>query len=347
MGSTLILAGWLLLAAVAGPLAYARASEGASEPRPSGSGSVERAALAVVEKIGGQVGFYSAGGQRLAGVPVSVHPHEIVLSHDRRFLYVSDNGILWMTDPGEGGNTVSILDVAKRAKTGEISLGKFRRPHGMDVDPTTGRLVVTVENPPGLLLVDPAARKVLRTYDIQGKMPHMVLLGPGAEWAYVSNSGSSTIAAVHLASGKVTLIPTDARPQGGVRSHDGRLVYITNSDGNSISIIDTRTRQKVGVIPVGKQPGRLALTPDGKTLVYNLQGENALGFADVVSRRQTEVVPIGGRSLSLTLSPDGKYAYGGIQDQDRIAVVSVSERKVLKYIQTPKGAGPDPALPLP
>jgi len=305
------------------------------------------AALAVVEKIAGQVGFYSAGGQRLAGVPVSVHPHEIVLSHDRRSLYVSDNGILWMTDPGEGDNTISILDIARRAKTGEISLGRFRRPHGMDVDHKTGRLLVTVENPPGLLLVDPVARQVLRSYDVQGTMPHMVLFSADAQWAYVSNSGTGTIAVVHLDSGKVKLIPTDARPQGGVRSADGRLIYITNSDGNSISILDAARQERIGVIPVGRQPGRMALTPDGKTLVYNLQGDNAVGFADVAARRQTAVVPIGGRSLSLTMSPDGKLAYGGIQDQDRIAVVSVPERKVLRYIQTPQGAGPDPALPLP
>jgi YVTN family beta-propeller protein len=293
------------------------------------------------------VGFYSAAGQRLAGVPVSVHPHEIVLSHDRRSLYVSDNGILWMTDPGEGDNTISILDIARRAKTGEISLGRFRRPHGMDVDHKTGRLLVTVENPSGLLLVDPAARRVLRSYDVQGTMPHMVVLSSDAQWAYVSNSGSGTIAVVHLDSGKVKLIPTDARPQGGVRSADGRLIYITNSDGHSISILDAARQERIGVIPVGKQPGRMALTPDGKTLVYNLQGDNAIGFADVAARRQTAVVPIGGRSLSLTLSPDGKLAYGGIQDQDRIAVVSVPERKLLRYIQTPKGAGPDPAVPLP
>jgi len=306
----------------------------------------DQAALAVVEKIAGQVGFYSADGQRLAGVPVSVHPHEIVFSHDKRRLYVSDNGVLWMTDPGEGGNTISILDVARRAKIDEISLGRFRRPHGMDVDPKTGRLAVTVEHPPGLLLVDPEARKVLRSYDTQGTMPHMVLLTPGAEWAYVSNSGTHTIAAVHLPSGEVKLIPTDARPQGGARSLNGRILYITNSDGNSISILDSARQDRIGVILVGKQPGRMALTPDGKTLVYNLQGDNAVGFADVASRRQTAVVPIGGRSLSLTMSPDGKLVYGGIQDQDRIVVISVPERKVVKSFTTPKGAGPDPALPL-
>jgi YVTN family beta-propeller protein len=304
------------------------------------------AALLVVEKIGGQVGFYSEDGRRLGGVPAGPVPHEIVLSPDGRYAYVSDNGILWMTESGAGGNTITIVDVSARKKAGAISLGAYRRPHGMDVDPKTARLVVTVENPPGLLLVDPQARKVLRKYDVRGASPHMVLLGPARDWAYVSNTASGAIAAVHLESGQVKLIPTDARPQGGVLSHDGALAYITNSDGNSISVIDTRRHERVGTIPTGKGPGRIALTPDGRTLVYNLQAGSAVGFADVRSRRETAVVDIGGRPLSLTLSRDGRTAYAGIQDQDRIVVISVAGRKVVRSIATPKGAGPDPVLPL-
>ena len=299
----------------------------------------------MVEKVAGQVGFYAADGQRIAGVPVGVHPHEIVLSPDRRFAYVSDNGILWMTEPGEGGNTISIIDIQKRAKAGVISLGQYRRPHGMDVDPKTGRLVVTIENPHGLLLVDPASRKVVRKYDVQGQAPHMVLLDRRAEWAYVSNVNTATLAAVHLDSAKVKLIPVDANPQGGVWSPDGSLIYLTCSDGNSIAIVDTEKKERVGTIRTGKNPARIALTPDGKTLVYNLA--DALAFADVAARRETGMVPLGGRPMSMLLSPDGRLAWAGIQDQDKIVAVSVPGRKLARTIATPKGAGPDPALPLP
>lgn len=303
--------------------------------------------LVVVEKIAGQVGFYSAAGERVAGVEVGKHPHEIVLSPDRRLAYVSDNGILWMTDPGEGGNTISIIDLARRARIGVIDLGRYRRPHGMDVDARTNRMVVTVENPSGVLLIDLAGRKVLRAYDTQGPTPHMVLLGPGGEWAYASNSGGATIAAIHLAGGKVKLIPTGKRPQGGVLSRDGATAYITNSEGNSITILDTRRHENIGSIATGNYPGRIALTPDGRTLIYNLQREAAVGFADVATRKQTLVLPIGGNSLSLTLSPSGRWAYAGIQDQDKIVVIDVAARRVAATFATPKGAGPDPALPLP
>jgi YVTN family beta-propeller protein len=309
--------------------------------------SAQKPALVVVEKISGSVSFYTAGGKRVGDIQLGGHPHEIILSPDSRSLYVTDNGILWMTDPGEGGNTISIIDVESRKKVGVIDLKNFRRPHGIDIDPKSGRMVVTIENPDGLLLVDPAQRKILRKYNVEGSDPHMVLFGPKGEWAYVSNTGSATVAAVHLATGKVKLIPTDARPQGGVLSHDGRLLYVTNSDGNSISVIDTEKKARVGVIRTGKGPGRIALTSDGKTLVYNLQLGEAVGFADVATRKQTAVVPLGGRPLSLTMSRDGSNAYAGVQDQDKIFVISVPERKVIRTFETPKGAGPDPVLPLP
>lgn len=313
-----------------------------------GNAFAQKAAFAIVEKIAGEVGFYTADGKRISGVKVGTHPHEIILSPDKRYLYVTDNGILWMTNPGEGGNTISIIDVAKREKAGVIDLGGYRRPHGIDIDPKSGRMAVTIENPDGMLLIDPGKRQVLRKIDVQGQDPHMVAFGPGGQYAYVSNVASNTIAAVHVDSGKVKLIPTDGGPQGGVFSHDGKLFYVTNAVGRSISIIDTAKNERIGTIKVGPGAARVTLTPDGKTLVYNLgEGGNAVAFADVASRKETKVIPIRGRPLSLTMSPDGRTVYAGIQDQDKIVVISVPDRKITGTIQTPKGAGPDPVLPLP
>jgi len=308
--------------------------------------SAAPAELVVGEKIAHSVGFYTAEGKRVAGVPAGPHPHEMALSPDGRHLYVTDNGILWMTDPGEGGNTITIIDVERRQKAGVIDLGSYRLPHGIQVDPRTGRLVVTVENPDGLLLVDPKERKVVRKYDTKGGAPHMVTLGARGEWAYVSNTSTHTAAAVHLESGEVKLIPTDARPQGGVISLDGKLLYLTNSDGNSIAIIDTEKKERVGTIQTGKGPGRIALTPDGAQLVYNLQAGNAVGFADVKSRKQVAEVGLEGPPLSLSLSRDGKLAYTGVQSLDKVYVISVGERRIVRTFSTPKDAGPDPVLEL-
>lgn len=303
--------------------------------------------LVVVEKKGSSVGFYNQAGKRTGGVAVGRTPHEIVFAPDRRTAYVSDNGILWMTDAGDGGNTISIIDLATRRKTGVIDLGQNRRPHGMDVNPKNGQLVVTVENPSGLLLLDPVERKVLRRYDTGGTKPHMVLLDRQAKWAYVSNSGSGTLGAVNLETGKVNVISVGENPQGAAMTRDGKRLYVTASVGNSIAVIDAERQLLVSKIATGKGPGRVALTPDEKTLVYNMQLGERLGFADVATLRQTQLVTLPGPPLSLTLSADGQRAYLGIQDMDKIVVASVVNRAIVKVFDTPKQAGPDPVLELP
>ena len=288
----------------------------------------QQPAMAVVEKKAGVVAFYTAEGKRLSEVKVGVHPHEMAFSTDRSFLYVTDNGVVWMTDKGDGHNTISVIDVASRIKAGVIDLGPYRRPHGMAILPKTGQILTTIENPYGLLLVDPVGRKVLRKYDVKGDAPHMVLLGPRAETAYVSNAHSGTVAIVNLASGNVErLIPTGKNPQGGVMTHDGKRIYLTNTASNTISVIDTGKREVIGEIKTGNGPARIALTPGEKTLVYNLQPGEGVGFADVQQRKQTGEVRIPGRPLSLSLSKDGDTAYLGLQDSDKIAIVSIPERK--------------------
>jgi YVTN family beta-propeller protein len=302
--------------------------------------------VAVVEKIAGKVGFYSAAGKRVAEVKIGTYPHEIVPSLDGKTLFVSNNGILWMQYAGEGGNTIAMIDRKARTKIGDIDLGNNRRPHGITVHPKTGHLVITTENPDGLILVDPVAKKVLRRFDVKGEDPHMVLFDKPGEWAYVSNSTTGTVAAIRIATGETILIPTGKRPQGGVLSPDGKTIYLTNADSNAISLIDTAQRKVVGEIKTGGGPNRVTITPDGKTLVYSLGAAHSAAFADVATRKELQQVKLSGQPLSLTMSRDGKWAFSGVQDKDKVHIIDVAQRKIVRTIDTPKESGPDPAFPL-
>lgn len=303
--------------------------------------------IAVVEKKAGKVAFYSAEGNRLSEVKVGAYPHEMAFSRDRKLLYVSDNGVEWMTSKEKGFNSISIIDVAARKKVGAIDLGEYYRPHSMAVLPKTGQLVVTIENPHGLLLVDPEAKKVLRKYSTKGESPHMLILGPNAETAWASNANTGEVAVVNLASGDVEkLIPTGKNPQGAVLTRDGKRIYLTNTASNVISIIDPAKREIIGEIKTGNGPARIVLTSDEKTLVYNLMVDEAVAFADVETRKETGMVKLPGQPLSISGTADCSIVYLGIQDKDKIAVVSVPDRKVIRVIDTPAGAGPDTVVPL-
>jgi YVTN family beta-propeller protein len=313
---------------------------------PSLAAGAPPAYLAIVEKVAGAVGFYTEDGRQLGTVNVGPFPHEAALSKDGKLLYVSVNGVLWMTEDKLGNNTIAVVDVHAMRKVRDIDLGKFHRPHGISLTAAGDRLLATTERPFGLILVDPAAGKVVRDYDVKGKSPHMVIPTPDGEWAYASDTDSDTVAAIRLKTGEVTLIPTGGHPQGGVLSPDARRLYIVNTDGNKISIIDTASKKVTGEIPTGKGPARIALTPDGKTLIYNLQFEPAVGFADLAAGKQVAQIPLTSRPLSLTMARDGRRVFLGIQDQDKVVYVSVPNRKIERTLELPKGSGPDPAIPL-
>ena len=302
--------------------------------------------LAVIEKVAGAVGFFAEDGRQLEQVKIGSFPHEAVLSSDGRYLYVSDNGVLWMTEDAQGTNTISIVDVRAMKKSGEIDLGRFHRPHGLALLADRKRLLATTERPFGLVMIDLASRRAARDYDVKGKSPHMVIPTRDGKWAFVSDTDSNGVAAIELETGAVSVIPTDGRPQGGVLSANGDLLYVVCTEGNRISTIDTRAKRVINEIPTGKGPGRIAITPDGRTLVYNLQFEPAVGFADIASGKQVATVQLSGRPLSLTMTRDGRRAFAGIQDQDKVVFVSIPDRKIERVVSTPKGSGPDPAIPL-
>lgn len=304
-------------------------------------------ALVVVERKANQVGFYAVDGTRIAGVAVGETPHEMALDPDGRHLYVSDNGVLWMDYAGPGGNTVSIVNLDTRSKVGEISLGDYHRPHGLAIDPSGNRMLVTSENPNSLVLVDLETRSVIKAYDNGGEAPHMIIFDKAGEWAYASNTNSNNVAAVNLASAEIVSITGCGGPQGGVLTEDGTRYYVTCRDTGTIQVIDTASKSAVGEIRTGLGVNRINLTPDERTLVYSIGGEaKFVAFADVDSLQETGRVELGGPPLSCTLSKNGDYAFAGVQDSDEIYVISVAERKIVQVIKTPEGHGPDPVMDL-
>lgn len=62
--------------------------------------------------------------------------------------------------------------------------------------------------------LDPVSRKVVRAFDVKGKAPDIVVLGPRSEFVYTSDDNSGTISAIRLATGDVKVIPAEKRPQG-------------------------------------------------------------------------------------------------------------------------------------
>jgi YVTN family beta-propeller protein len=303
--------------------------------------------LLVLLKGASAVGYYTLEGKFLGKVDVDPHPHEMVVSRDGRFLFTTDNGTMRIEHKGNGGNTVSMIDIAARKRAARISTEKFFRPHGISVDPVNGMIAVTSEFPDRVLLIDPARRKLIRNFDSKGKTTHMVSFGPskqGAEHAFASNSGEDTVSVVQLTTGHVKKITTGQRPEGSVLSPDGAYLYVTNRDANTVTIIDTQRQAALGEFKASRGPVRIGVTPDGKTLIWAAMHDHVIEFADLDTRTVTGRIKVEGQPVSLTVSADGRYAFASAEEQDTVYIIDVPGRKLLRQFKTEKGWGPDPVL---
>src|SRR5262245_58268954 len=114
-------------------------------------------------------------------------------------------------------------------------------------------------------------------------------------------------------------------------------LYVANSAGNDLHIIDTSTNKVIKRVEVGPQPHGLVATRDGKQLfltIENTEGEEGeLVWFDPATDSVVKRMKIGPRPNQLACTPDGKLAYVPCDDASWWVIDTVAG-KVLKKIAT-------------
>jgi len=104
-----------------------------------------------------------------------------------------------------------------------------------------------------------------------------------------------------LAAGALALLLGTGAPAAAA------TLYVTNTRGDSVSVVDTETFEVLATIPLGPgKPNRIAAHPDGRTAWVVYDRSHDLGVVDLEGRRLLRRVRIGGNPYNLALSPDGR-----------------------------------------
>lgn len=295
--------------------------------------------LAVVEKGISSVGFYTTDGNHIKTLKLDTFPHEMRLSPDRKYAYITNNGSLRYKDSVMGGETISVINLHSLEKEENISLHPFRRPHGIDIDTQTGYLAVGVENPDKVLLIDPIRKKILKTFDCYGKTPHMVTISKGAGWIYVSNVQSANLVGINVNTGEHFSVDVGYKPQESVISPDNTLLFVGCDE--HISVIDLGKKAVINKIPNGAN--RMELIENENLLVFS-STKYGIGFADAKTFRMLYHIDIPYKPYSLHLSENNSKAYVAAEEQDIIYEVSIADKKISRQFKLKKGVRPDPVM---
>ena len=100
--------------------------------------------------------------------------------------------------------------------------------------------------------------------------------------------------------------------------------YVTNEDGESVSVLDTDKAEVVATVNVGKRPRGLKLSRDGKALyVSNEEGSSVqeISIADKIIARE---IATGAEPEGIAVTADGKTLYVTSEVTDMVHVIDLA-----------------------
>jgi YVTN family beta-propeller protein len=281
----------------------------------------------------------------IARLPTGKGPHEVTTSPDGAIAYVTNYGAYAVFREEserrmEPGNTITVLDLAKRKVKATYDLGKYTQPHGIWVSRDGARLWVTCEGTRAVIELDAKSGALERAWTTGQEISHMLVPTPDGRKLYVANIGSGSVTVIDRDSGSVNSIATGDGAEGIDVTPDGREVWVTNRGANTISVIRVEDDTIVATLESGgTMPIRLKFTPDGRQAWVSNGRSNTVTLFDAARRELLATIEVGAMPVGIQMTPDGERAFVANTNDDRVTVMGVRKAAVLDSFTT--GSEPD------
>jgi YVTN family beta-propeller protein len=122
-----------------------------------------------------------------------------------------------------------------------------------------------------------------------------------------------------------------ASEKGTVR----QKLYVTNSAGDDVTVIDVATHKPIGRIEVGPHPHGIAVPASQDVIYVTIEGKSPgeLVWIDPRTDKVVRRMNVGPAPNQLAVTPDGKFAYIPVSD-GYYEVVDLAQGKIIERILT-------------
>jgi YVTN family beta-propeller protein len=294
-----------------------------------------------------------ADGQVRATLPTAEGPHEAAVSPDGRLALVGNYG-----RREAPGSSLTVIDIAEAEVVRTIDLGEYRRPHGMLWLDDGRRALVTAETNKALLEVDVIEGKVVRAFETDQDVSHMVSVALGGQRAFVANIGSGSVSIIDLERGsRLENLPTGDGAEGITASIDGTEVWVTNRGADTVTIVNARSLEITSTISCASFPIRVKATPDGKYMLVSCARSGDIAVIDTTTHeivrrieQNLKAADTDGRlfgdqfnessvPIGIVIHPDGKKAWVAHTNADVVAEMDLEAWEVTRLLTA--GREPD------
>jgi len=134
----------------------------------------------------------------------------------------------------------------------------------------------------------------------------------------------------------VDTITVSGWPYGIAVTPDGAYVYVTDRDGDTVSVIDTSTNTVTGSpITVGGYPYDVVITPDGAFAYVSNSDSATVSVIDTTQGAVVATIPVGSGPYGMAISPDGSLVYVANFNGPSVSVIDTSSNTVTTTFSVP------------
>jgi YVTN family beta-propeller protein len=109
-------------------------------------------------------------------------------------------------------------------------------------------------------------------------------------------------------------------------------LYVGNSMGTDVSVIDLASLKVVDTLNVGPHVHCVAVTPDGRRLFTTTESDTSLVISDTATGKVIGTVKMPGRPNECAVTPDAHYVTVPIRNGNSVAIVDANQQKIVKVL---------------
>ena len=227
----------------------------------------------------------------LQGAPVG-----LAMAPNNRTLYVAD----WFSDQIIAINTD---DFSKRR-----ALTVATAPAGLVVSADSKTLFVAARDSNEIAIVDTETFSISKRI-ASGKHPFGLSLSN--DILYSVNVYDNTVSAINTLTWQTTTIKVGEHPYCAVAGADSKMLYVSNTQDDTVSVIDLETLATIATIDVGMTPEGISYDKANNKVLVASWGENKVSVIDAISNKLIGHIKTGDKSrafgdfiLNTLSSPD-------------------------------------------
>jgi YVTN family beta-propeller protein len=104
--------------------------------------------------------------------------------------------------------------------------------------------------------------------------------------------------------------------------------YIPNTEGNTVSVIDTATNAVTATITVGFTPAGVAVSPKGGRVYVTNENSNSVSVIDTKTNKVRKTITGFNLPLGLAVTPNGKELYVANVNDSTVSVIDTATLSV-------------------